>query len=228
MRWLAKLPQRQRTVVECGAGHAELCRFFSGHFNLAIAIDTNPPPGAYPALRTEPISYIKGCATNLPLPSGSVDLIVSMQALHHFDVARHLVEAHRVLSTGGIFAALSWGAIELPQHIREACDDFLMLAERYWEAERDWVVSGYPGLEFVGECVNLPPAAMCKTLSVGDLSRTFQSWSAYKLGTRNCPEAFDAALEKLHKLGETKVNAAWPIKGRIFRKRQDPPEQSGL
>jgi SAM-dependent methyltransferase len=143
-----------------------------------------------------------------------------MQALHHFDVARHLAEANRVLSTGGIFAALSWGQIELPHDIGDACEDFLILAERYWEAERDWVVSGYPGLEFVGECVDLPHATMCKTLTLGDLSRTLQSWSAYRLGTRDCPEAFEAALENLHRLGEMEVEVSWPIKGRIFRKIQ--------
>lgn len=218
MRWLATLPRRRLVVVECGAGEAELCRFLSEYFKLAIATDVNPPPSVFPVAAKDRISYIKSTAENLPVPSDSVDMVVSMQALHHFDVARHLAEAHRVLTPGGIFAALAWGEIALPGNVKDACQEFIDLAAPFWEPERDWVAAGYPGLAFDGESVELPLASMNKTFGSGDLIRTLKTWSAYRRGKETCPDAFDAALEKLRKLGGSEFEVSWPIVGRIFRK----------
>ncbi|WP_104020052.1 class I SAM-dependent methyltransferase [Roseovarius nitratireducens] len=226
MRWLAGLPRQRRVIVECGAGEAEISGFMSKHFNLAIATDPKPPKSAYPAPAASPVGYVKCSAENLPLPSDSVDMVVSMQALHHFDVVPHLAEAHRVLDAGGIFAALAWGEIELPEDVRGACTDFFSLIDHFWEPERGWVVSGYAGLAFRGEKVELPCAALCRTVSVEDLIGVFRGWSACKAGQRECPGPLETALASLRMLRCSGIRISWPIVGQVFRKTRNPSKIS--
>ncbi|WP_297770600.1 class I SAM-dependent methyltransferase [uncultured Roseovarius sp.] len=212
------LPRQRCVCVECGAGEAEVSYFMAEHFNLAIATDACPPKSAYPVAVDGPIGYVKCRAENLPLPSDSVDMVVSMQALHHFDLAGHLTEARRVLSPGGIFAALAWGEMVLPVDVRTACDDFLAAVKPFWEAERGWVVSGYNGLKFEGEALALPKAAMRKTVTVEALVVLFRGWSAYKAGQRDCAEVLAATRLRLRQLGHAQITVAWPIVGQVFRK----------
>ncbi|MFB9148258.1 class I SAM-dependent methyltransferase [Roseovarius ramblicola] len=221
MRWLVGLPRQHRVCIECGAGNAEVSYFMAEHFNLAIATDACPPKSAYPVAADAAIGYVKCRAEHLPLPSDSVDMVVSMQALHHFDLAQHLAEAHRVLSPGGVFAALAWGEIALPMDVGTACKDFLSAVTPFWEPERDWVVSGYAGLAFSGEQIALPCAVMSRTVTAEALIALFQSWSAYKAGQRDCAQALQAAHARLLLLGCSTVRISWPIVGQVFRM---PPE----
>jgi SAM-dependent methyltransferase len=218
MRWLAALPYQRRVCVECGAGDAEVSYFMAEHFNLAIATDPCPPKSAYPVSTETPIGYVKCRAENLPLPPDSVDMVVSMQALHHFNVARHLAEAHRVLSPGGIFAALAWSNIELPIDVRGACDGFLSTIDPFWEPERSWAVSGYAGLAFCGEKVELPYAVMCRTVPVDELIKLFRGWSAYRAGQQDCSNALQTARANLLRLGRSDIIISWRIVGQVFRK----------
>lgn len=218
MRWLATLPRKRRVCVECGAGDAEVSYFMAGHFNLAIATDICPPGEAYPVAANAPIGYVKCQAENLPLPSDSVDMVVSMQALHHFDLAGHLAEARRVLSPGGIFAALAWGEMVLPADVRAACEDFLAAVKPFWETERGWVVSGYNGLRFEGEALAPPNTAMRKTVTPEALVALFRGWSAYKAGQRDCSRVLEATCLRLQQLGHAQIAVAWPIVGQVFRK----------
>jgi SAM-dependent methyltransferase len=57
--------------------------------------------GSAPALRT-----LAGTAENIPLPDTSVDAVLVGQAMHWFDLDRAIPEIARVLTPGGVLAAL--------------------------------------------------------------------------------------------------------------------------
>ena len=50
------------------------------------------------------VHFSVGSAADLPLASGSLDAIVTFNAVHHFDLTRFVSEAQRVLRPGGILA----------------------------------------------------------------------------------------------------------------------------
>ena len=57
--------------------------------------------GSVPALRT-----LAGTAEDIPLPDASVDAVLVGQAMHWFDLDRAIPEIARVLTPGGVLAAL--------------------------------------------------------------------------------------------------------------------------
>lgn len=138
-----------------------------------------------------------------------------MQALHHFNVRRHLDEARRVLRPGGVLAALAWGAIRLPCRLRQAYEPTLRSVEPFWEAERNWVTSGYPGLVFPGTAVALPPAAMTRHMTLGELDAHIAGWSATQSALRQGADIADPATKA--NIPGRRFAVAWPIVGRVFR-----------
>lgn len=96
LRWLAGLCPSRQVAIECGAGFGEVTAYLRSHFAEAVATDIAPPsPSPYG------VDVVCAPAERIGRATGSVDLVVSMQALHHFDVAAHLAESRRVLRPGG-------------------------------------------------------------------------------------------------------------------------------
>lgn len=211
-RWLASLPQRRDVCVECGAGQGEVTAFLSATFARAIATDASPPQAGSP----HGVPILAARAEHLPFADASADLVVSMQALHHFDVPAHLREARRILRPGGIFAALCWGEIVLPDALRPVYRPVFAALAPFWEPERAWVVSGYRGLPFAGAPVPLPAAGLRRRTGIAGLNGEIARWSAARAATRagvaiplpgpagpaNPPGTFDLA---------------WPLLGQVFR-----------
>lgn len=180
--WISARIHHRGISIECGAAHGEIARFLAGHFDRSFAVDI-----AYkqPQIASQGVTFVQGTAEALPFEGGSADLIISMQALHHFNVQTHLTEARRVLRPGGIFAALAWGKMDLPASISSRLEPFLAAISPFWEDKRDWVISGYGGLELPGKFLSLPPAALSCSLTMKELSEQMIGWSA----TRRAREA---------------------------------------
>jgi ubiquinone/menaquinone biosynthesis C-methylase UbiE len=65
---------------------------------------------------------VHASAEEIPEADHRVDLVVSMQALHFFNVEKHCVAAARVLPEGGGFAAPAWWGMKLPRVVSSACN----------------------------------------------------------------------------------------------------------
>lgn len=105
VRWLAgDAPTR---VLELGAGSGQLTAGLAalGHHVLA----TDPLAQMLRRLveRVPGVTAAQAVAERIPLPARSVDLVVSAQAFHWFDLDRALPEIARVLRPGGEIA-LVW------------------------------------------------------------------------------------------------------------------------
>lgn len=93
-------------VLELGAGTGKL----TGQI-LALGHDvvaTDPAPEMLTVLRRDhPRARVTSAkAEDIPLPAGSVDIVVAAQAYHWFDRERALPEIARVLRPGGILALI--------------------------------------------------------------------------------------------------------------------------
>jgi len=97
--WL--LPEGVRQVLDLGAGTGKLTRMLSARGLDVTAVD--PSEGMLERLRLHVpgVNALRGSAEQLPLPDGSVDLVICAQAWHWVDVERASVEAARVLRHGG-------------------------------------------------------------------------------------------------------------------------------
>ncbi|MCT8328280.1 class I SAM-dependent methyltransferase [Albidovulum sediminis] len=208
-RWLASLPPRRDVCVECGAGAGEVTAFLGGTFARAIATDAAPPHSGVPCA----VPILAARAEHLPFADASADLVVSMQALHHFDVPAHLREARRILRPGGVFAALCWGEIVLPEALRPLYRPAFAALAPFWESERDWVLSGYRGLGFAGQPVPLPTAAMRRRADIAGLNAEISRWSAARAARR---AGVAIPLPKAPGLAAP-FDLSWPLIGRVFR-----------
>ena len=110
LAWL-NIPHRQRWLdVGCGTG--ALCAAIADHCAPAAVIGVEPADGFLEvaiANLGERALFYSGSAANLPLPSGSVDVVVSGLVLNFVpNIAAALSEMSRVAAHGGTIAAYVW------------------------------------------------------------------------------------------------------------------------
>lgn len=208
LHWLALRPAKHEVCIECGAGLGELAAFFRPHFKRVLATDIAPPAQKSPF----GVKVVRAAAEHLPTPDASVDLLISMQALHHFDAKGHLAEAARVLRRGGVFAALSWGEIILPEPILRAFRPTLVALAPHWEDARASVVSGYRDLAIEGKPLELPQARMTRQITLPELQAEIRRWSAFR---RALALGADIPAPVLIGLDPTRpFEVHWPLVGR--------------
>lgn len=211
LHWLALRPAKREVCIECGAGLGELAAFFRPHFRRILATDVSPPAQKSPY----GVRVTKAAAERLPVTDSSVDLLISMQALHHFDKAAHLAEAARILRPGGVFAALCWGQIILPEHVLHAFQPVLAALAPHWESERSSVISGYADLAVLGRSLALPCARMTRQTTIPGLQAEIRRWSAFR---RAVAVGAEIPTPTLHGIDlEQSFPIQWPVLGRAFQ-----------
>ncbi|KAK2740742.1 hypothetical protein FQN57_005974 [Myotisia sp. PD_48] len=99
-----------KTCLDLGCGHGLVSRAFSSHFDKVYGID--PSPGMIQQAKNltseQNIEFIESKAESLPfIASKSIDLVVSGEAAHWFDMPRLFAELNRIMRPGGTMAF--WG-----------------------------------------------------------------------------------------------------------------------
>jgi SAM-dependent methyltransferase len=108
VRWALEPVRGRRPlrVLDLGAGTGKLTETLVRLGAEVTAVE--PDPGMLAELRRElpSVRSLAGSAEDIPLPDSSADAVLAGQAMHWFDLGRALPEIARVLSPGGVLAAL--------------------------------------------------------------------------------------------------------------------------
>lgn len=114
------------TVVDLGCGTGIATRLFAAKGFTTIGIDPNEDMLADAVKHGGNASYQKGDAQNSGLQSSSVDLIISAQAFHWFDIQKTMVELKRILKPSGCCCAF-WNVRKKNPFVKE----YESLVEKY-------------------------------------------------------------------------------------------------
>lgn len=177
--WLASQCTGHECVWDCGAGNGQASVPLADFFSSVHATDASASQIAQ-ALPHPRIHYHVANADESGLDSNSVDLITVAQALHWFDLERFYAETRRVLKSGGLIAAWSYGMIRVEDADVDATIQhfYRHTIGPYWPPERRHVENGYRDLDFPFKSIDTPAVSMSVNWTLDQLLGYLRSWSA--------------------------------------------------
>lgn len=113
-------------VVDIGCGTGIATRIFADRGFAAVGVDPNEDMLADAIKRGGGASYQKGDAQDSGLKNNSVDLVISAQAFHWFDIEQTMTELKRILKPLGSCCAF-WNVREKTPFVEE----YELLLKRY-------------------------------------------------------------------------------------------------
>lgn len=109
LRDLTRQVEARRVLeVGCGTGHwlAELQPYVD-HVDAVLGLDASAGMLKQAQARSRAYALVRGRADRLPFPEASFDLVLCVNALHHFDHrAGFIHEARRLLRPGGVLVVI--------------------------------------------------------------------------------------------------------------------------
>ncbi len=92
-----------KTVLEAGCGEGYGADLIAGVADHVIGLDYDEPAVAHIRARYPRVDVRHGNLANLPVPNGSVDVVVNFQVIEHlWDQAQFISECYRVLRPSGL------------------------------------------------------------------------------------------------------------------------------
>lgn len=122
-------------VLDAGSGRGSLCRHLAGLGARAIGLEYAAAPLAdLAASATDSAMFVQGDARAIPLPAGTVDVLIFDHSFHHLPVAGmqfSLHEARRVLKPNGRLLVLEPGIVPGPSLANMIDDETEVCAAAY-------------------------------------------------------------------------------------------------
>lgn len=190
--YLAELTPRTELVWEAGCGSGQLSVALAGRFNHVIATDASAEQLARAALHPR-IEYRRARAEDSGLPaarraecaasdsSSGVDLAVTAQAAHWFDIEGYYAEVRRVAAPDAAIALVSYGPTRIAPGIDPIVEEFRVgTLAPHWAPERRHVEDGYRSLPFPFAEVEPPELDMCAEWTLSELVAYMRTWSALR------------------------------------------------
>ena len=177
--WLATQCPEHTLVWDCGTGSGQAAVALAPYFDHVIATDASPAQLDH-AQPHPKVQYRHVPAEDSGLDEQSVDLITVAQALHWFDFPKFFTEVLRVLKPGGLFAAWSYGRLDVADAAVNTVIQAFYQTEigPFWPPERQHVETSYRLIKCPLPPVPTPDFTMQRDWSRAQLLGYIRSWSA--------------------------------------------------
>jgi SAM-dependent methyltransferase len=219
--FLAGAVARPGVAWDAGCGSGQLSVLLADRFERVIATDGSAEQLARAAPHPR-VEYRRATAEASGLADASVDLAVSAQAAHWFDLPRYYAEVRRVARKGAIVAQTVYNLVLVDDAIDLAVRRFYadQLAT-YWPPERRHVEADYATLPFPFERVAAPQLEMTASWDLLHFIGYMRSWSGVAameraLGTQPM-ESLQRELEGLWGPAGSSRVARWPLTLKVGR-----------
>ncbi len=178
--YLSSLPAQPAVAWDCGCGSGHLSVQLALHFDRVEATDASLEQLGK-AQQHPRVTYRCARAESCGLATESVDLAVSAQAAHWFDIDAYYSEVRRVTRSGAAIALIAYSRSILDADIAACFDHFYdNVAGPYWPPERDIIQQGYRTLPFPFDEVTAPMFDMQSDWNLAQLLGYVDTWSAMR------------------------------------------------
>ena len=214
--WLASCCPAHELAWDVGAGNGQASVALAGHYTRVLATDLSAEQIAQAAPHPR-IDYREAPAERSGLPEHSADLVTVAQALHWFDLDPFYREVRRVLKSTGVFAAWSYGVLEVEGAAVDAAVQhfYSEVAGPHWPAGRRHVENGYADLAFPFEPLPAPALSIRLQWDLAAFLGYVRSWSAtarLRAQAGDAPLlAFEQQLRELWGDPAAPREVRWPI-----------------
>lgn len=219
--YLASLAPATEIAWDAGCGTGQLSVLLAERFTRVIAMDASIRM-IEQAEQRDNIDYRCMRAEDSDLPDEHVDIAVSAQAVHWFDLSAYYNEVWRVTKPGGIIALISYELGTIDAKIDSVIKHFYSdVLGPYWPPERKLVEEGYRSLPFPFKEIETPAFEMLTDWSLDQLLGYIDTWSAVRgLERAQGREQFNTfKVEITHAWGTAEKNRTvrWPLAMRVGR-----------
>ena len=177
--WLASVCRRHEVAWDCACGSGQASRPLASHFGLVVGTDASPAQVGEAEADTT-TRFVVAASEHVPLADGSVDLVSVAQALHWFVGDTFYAEVRRVVRSGGVFAAWTYGMPQMvSRDVERVVHDFINgPLEPFWPPEVRMVLDGYATIELPFEELEPPSFEMQAEWPIAGFLGFVRSWSA--------------------------------------------------
>ncbi|MCW8928913.1 MAG: methyltransferase domain-containing protein [Gammaproteobacteria bacterium] len=218
---LALLVEHRNLVLDVGCGSGQLTDILSPFFHHVIGTDISNDQ-LHHATTNNNVVYKKEKAEQIKLDDNTVDLIVTAQAAHWFDLEKFYSEVQRIAKPGAAIALISYGVPFIEDMVNSIFQQsYWQEIHEFWPKEREHVENGYTKIDFPFTPLPFPNHFIQQEMNFDDFTGYISTWSAYAKAKKNGKkEVFDDLFFRLKAVwGEPNKSkkVTWPIAVRAGR-----------
>jgi SAM-dependent methyltransferase len=219
--YLASIAPTHDLAWDCATGSGQAALGLAGHFKRVAATDASVQQIAH-ALPGETVKYWVGPAEHTALPSRSVDLVTTAQAVHWFDLDAFYQEVQRVLKPAGVLAVWCYHLAQIDPAIDRILAAFYFeVTGPFWPSRIRLVDEHYRSLSFPFDELIPPAFVMEADWDLSGLTGFLNSWSVVQtfIEARGRHPLKEIQQDLLAAWGEPnrKRRVQWPLYFRIGR-----------
>lgn len=220
--WLAEVAPGRDSAWDCACGSGQATVPLSARFKCVAATDASLKQLSNAPTKDD-VVFAASVASSAPLADHSVDLVTVAQAIHWFDLETFFVEVRRVLGSGGVVAAWTYGLPELEdEELGAVVESFIAdTLGPFWPPEVAHVLDGYVSINFPFTELNPPKFEMTVRWTLPEFLGLVRTWSGVgryiEARGKNPVEELEAGLVPRWGPAGEQRSIRWSVKIRVGR-----------
>ncbi|MFZ2447048.1 MAG: class I SAM-dependent methyltransferase [Syntrophobacteraceae bacterium] len=177
-RFLASVSPDRKAAWDCATGSGQAAGGIARYFERVFATDASAGQ-VRNAERTPGVDYLVSLAESAAFKDASIDLAISAQAAHWFDLDLFYSEAQRVVKPGGIVSIWCYSLFRINPSIDRVIDALYSdILGPYWPAERKLIDEHYVPMYFPFPEFPAPAFEMEASWGLAHLIGYLGTWSS--------------------------------------------------